>query len=294
MEDVAEYSPRKRARSEEEQGQEEKSEANKRKEDTDEMAHLNLLVPNLELATGCSPAHLLGGPPSILAQTLTQRLLTLLHTSQLLSMDDLRIWSQRPSPSSTERTATLEEDAVTNEPEIKAFWTLYIDILFISLSGNAFDAAWLSVLAALTNVRLPRSWWDADHESVLSSPIITEAKGLRLYDMPVALTFGVFFGDKERKQGKEREAKEKWILTDPEGFEEGLCRESCTLVVGGEGRIVRVEKNGGGCFFFVGFFFFLGGLILGGGGWGLGEMRALVELAGKRREEWLSVIAEAG
>lgn len=242
----------------------------KRKRDAEEMAHLNLLVPNIDLATGCSPAHLPGGPPSALAQGVTQRILSLLHTSQLLCMDDLRIYSKPPptAPSTTSAPTTEPQDSQSTleefaKPELKAFWTLHISILFISLSGPPFDCAWLSLLAALSNLRLPRAWYDNDTEIVLCSPIASEAQSLKLYDTPVALSFAVFHGE-----GKER--GKKWILADPDGFEEGLCREGGMVVVGEGERVVSVE-------------------ICGGGGIEGREVRGLVELARRRREEWMRV-----
>lgn len=263
-----------------EDGREEMREENRKKrrrEDTDEMAHLNLLVPNLELATGCSPAHLPGGPPSVLAQTITQRVETLLHTSDMLGMEPLRIWfrppteSTIPTPRATIMSGDMEEAGATGEEEIskrevKAFWVLYIDVLFISLDGNAFDAAWLAILAALRDTILPRAWWDADREMVLCSDDPAEAGRLEIGDVFVPLSFGVFEGDGQ--VGKE---KGKWVLVDMDGFEEGLCREGGTVVVSGGGRVVRIEKNGGA-------------------GVGMAEMRGLVELAGKRREEWMGVL----
>ncbi|KAA6413949.1 MAG: exoribonuclease family [Lasallia pustulata] len=116
-------------------------------EAAEELAALGLLVPNLTLSTGCSPAHLPGSPPSPLAQSLTQRILTLLHTSRLVSLSDLMISHQPP--------ADAADAEPPPAPEIKAYWTLYIDVLFISLDGNAFDAAWGAVLAALGDTRLP-------------------------------------------------------------------------------------------------------------------------------------------
>jgi len=271
VEDVADYQPRRAGEDREEQGgngegigHEERG-RKRRREDTEEMAHLNLLVPNLELATGCSPAHLPGGPPSALAQTLTHRILTLLCTSQLLSMRDLRIWFRPPSPTAAERKREEEKQEEIAKPEVKAFWVLYIDILFISLDGNAFDAAWLSVLAALKDVRLPKAWWDGDREMALCSDDSVEAQRFQLYDMPVASSFGVF--EDEGKEGR------RWILADTDGFEEALCRESVTIVVGESGRIVRIEKSGGG-------------------GVGLMEMRGLVERAEERREEWIGLLGE--
>ncbi|CAI4211398.1 unnamed protein product [Parascedosporium putredinis] len=56
-----------------------------------ELKDYDLLVPNLELATGCSPQFLPGQPPTTLAQTLSTRVYSLLHASKLVSPDDLRI-----------------------------------------------------------------------------------------------------------------------------------------------------------------------------------------------------------
>ncbi|KAL2042772.1 hypothetical protein N7G274_004531 [Stereocaulon virgatum] len=237
----------------------------KQKESSEEMARLGLLVPNLELATGCSPTHLPGGPPSTLAQTLSQRILTLLHTSNLLDMKDLRIWSRWPRSGSSSGSH-VEEISQQDEPaqdSVKAFWVLYIDILFISLDGNPFDAAWLAVLDALKNTRLPSAWWDRDREMVLCSDVPREAQQLTVYGMPVPLSFGVFESDEEAR-GK------RWVLADMDGFEEGLCRETVTVVVGEGEKVVRIEKEGG----------------VGVGG---KDVRGLVELAGQRRTEWLEV-----
>ncbi|KAL6721948.1 hypothetical protein ACLMJK_001053 [Lecanora helva] len=249
----------------------------RRRDDAEEMARLNLLVPNIELATGCSPAHLPGGPPSPLAQTLTQRILTLLHTSQLISMDDLRIWSQPASPAQSILKSTTEmevdEAELASKPQVKAFWTLYISLLFLSLSGPAFDPAWFALLAALKTTRLPKAWYDTDSDQVLCSPLLSESKLFPLDedDITVPLSFGVFYDVSEGKDKKQAsKGGRRWILADLDGFEEGLCREEGIVVVRGQGRVVEIKKNGGT-------------------GVGRGEMSALVRLAGVRREEWMSV-----
>lgn len=256
------------------------------REDTAEMARLNLLVPNLDLATGCSPAHLPGGPPSLLAQTLTQRVLTLLHTSNMIGMAPLRIWFRPPTTGSMGAVAgaggrrmggdmdvveARDAEGEMARAEVKAFWVLYIDVLFISLDGNAFDAAWLAVLAALRNTVVPRAWWDADREMVLCSDDPLEAGRLEIRDLPVPLSFGVFEGQGVGEGDEVVRKREKWVLVDMDGFEEALCREQGTVVVGERGRILRIEKNGGA-------------------GVGMAEMRGLVDLAAKRREEWMGVL----
>ncbi len=259
------------------------AEGRRRKEDADEMARLNLVVPNLELATGCSPAHLPGGPPSALAQTLSQRILTLLHTTHILSMDDLRIWSS-PGPSpfptspATEKMDTSSEDDAGNEkapaepplkPEIKAFWTLYIDVVFISLDGNPFDAAWSSVLGALLDTRLPQTSFEPDLDSVICSDLRSLATPLNLRSFPIPLSFGLF-------QSPSAEDKDV-VLVDMDAFEEPLCSEKGTVVVAGEDGqgLVGVEK-------------------FGGGGIGGVQLRGLVGVAAQRWKEWRDVLGWQG
>lgn len=207
-------------------------------DDAEELSSLNVLVPNIELSTGCSPAHIPGNPPSTLAQSLSQRVLSLLHSTKLVRASDLRILYRPPKE---------DDDEPDDEPplEIAAYWTLYIDILFISLDGNAFDAAWCALLVALENTKLPKAWWDADMESILCSDKVGEARSLSLRGFPVSTTFAVF------EPGREKGVKEErsWALADPDTLEEDLCDEVVTIVVdlsAGETRVKRIEKAGGG------------------------------------------------
>ncbi|MCJ1403618.1 hypothetical protein MMC11_006841 [Xylographa trunciseda] len=252
--------------------------------ETQTTAQLNLLVPNLELQTGCSPAHLPGAPPSALAQSLAHRVLTLLHTAHLVPLPQLQIW-HRPSPGAASNTAASAADVHVGEqeldpeleqqPEVKAFWVLYIDMLFLSLDGAAFDAAWAAVLAALRDTALPRAWWDADRGAVVCSPLVAEARKLVLRGWPVVGTFGVFEAGVGGEGGKdaEEEGTRAWILADPDDFEEALCAETVTVVVdgGNGGKVLRVEKGGGGVV-------------------GVGEMRECVEMVRARGREWTDVL----
>lgn len=192
-----------------------------------EAKELDLLVPNIELSTGCSPAYLPGQAPSTLAQSLSTRVYSLLHSSQMVDGEDLRIWYQPPDLGDEDRMDDDGDEKEVLEPELKAFWTLYIDILFISLDGNPFDAAWAAVVSALRNVRLPKAYWDADREMILCEDEVALSKKLRLRGMPIAVT-AVVFKAKEQSQGTD---KKHWILVDPDTFEEGLCDESVTVVV---------------------------------------------------------------
>jgi exosome complex component RRP43 len=228
-----------------------------------EAKELDLLVPNIELATGCSPAFMPGQPPSTLAQSLSTRVYSLLHSSRLVDGEDLRIWYQQPDLSKQDRIDYEEPETV--DPEVKAFWTLYIDILFISLDGNPFDAAWAAVVSALSDVRLPKATWDPDSEMILCDDSLAESRKLRLKGLPIAVT-ALVFRAKEQAQGGDTKY---WILVDPDTFEEGMCDESITVVVddgGGETKLLGVSKSGGTIV-------------------GREEMKQIVSLAGTRWRE---------
>ncbi|KAI4100036.1 MAG: hypothetical protein L6R37_005714 [Teloschistes peruensis] len=278
-----------------------------RTEDAEEMAHLNLLVPNVELSTGCSPSYLPGAPPSEEAQSLSHRVLTLLHTSLLLSMDDLRIWyhpissdatpSNLPpeAPSIDPTSMSLDvpngppsEDAEENtpQPEVKAYWTLHITLLVLSLSGPPFPTLWIALLAALRNTHLPQAGWDVDNQSVLCSPLTSDVQALAMNGLPIAATYGVFDTEKDGAglvssvqdigSGKQRR---RWILADPDGFEDSCCEEEVTVVVReaerGGVEVVKIEKEGGGVV-------------------GKEEMKELVAETGKRWREWRELIMGNG
>lgn len=275
-------------------------------DDDSEISSFNLLVPNLSLSTGCSPSILAGSPPSSLAQSLSHQLLSLLHTSRLIRANNLRIWSnppaqtQAPSQEHTE-DISMENNSEPNDspvaPEIKAFWTLYIDVLIISHAGNPFDAAWAAVIAALRDTRLPKAWWDMDSEMVLCSDRVAESRRLHLRGMPISSSFAVFEADpigdwrkiivssdaKETKgqdeilteNGAMAEQK-RWVLADPDAFEESLCQERICFVVDDAKtldrmKILRLEKTGG---FYI----------------GKAELRELANLASQRWEEWRNLL----
>lgn len=257
-------------------------------DDENTIAALHLLVPNVELATGCDPQHLPGGAPSEEAQALSARILGLLTTSRLVSLRDLEITYTLPREMDVD-----EMDADGGEPEgprTVAYWTLYPSIHVLSLAGGAslFDAAWGALVAALRDVRLPRAWWDADIGAVVCSEEAGEARRLELKGRPVALTWGVFVADAGEQavgklQGSEMwkevdhdgSKKRAWLLADADGFEDALCKEVVTVVVdcsdGQEPRILKVEKSGGGAV-------------------GIKEMKQLLRGAVERWKEWDAVL----
>lgn len=225
-------------------------------DDREELERLGLLVPNVELATGAAPNLLPGSPPGVVAQTLTARLVAGLGAARLVRAADLRVWSSDDVAS----MAAGGEEEEEGRREVKAYWTLYVDVLFISLDGNALDAAWAAVVAALRDTVLPRAWWDEDQGMVLCSDRVEEARRLRLRGVPVAVSFAVFepvrgrggkrvigLGGEEKGAG---EAEEKaWVLADPDAFEEANCQEVVSVIVdASSGRCVlhSIEKSGGG------------------------------------------------
>ena len=235
----------------------------------EELREYDLLVPNIELATGCAPDFLPGVPPTSLAQTLSTRVYSLLHRARLLNAADLRIYQKEGMEPAAQGGGDEEQGDPELEPEpeppreVKAYWVLYIDLLFISFDGNPFDAAWAAVLAALRDTRLPRAHWDPDREAVLCArPDAAEPRPLCLRGLPVACTAAVFTASRGRQ--RHQKAKNKpdsggsdayWVLVDPDRFEEGLCDESVTVVVdrsegtgtgtGAETKVLSISKSGG-------------------------------------------------
>jgi exosome complex component RRP43 len=201
-------------------------------DDSEEIDVLRLVVSNVELSTGSTPNHIPGNAPSTFAQSLITRMRSLMLSTRLLRASDLRI---QYTPSSNPEDPDAEP--VT---EVKGWWVLYIDVFFISIDGSAFDAAWISLLSALQDTRIPRAFYDEEFEGILCSDDPKDAKSLDLRGLPVPATFAVFEGNSE-------EGQVEWVLSDPDAFEEGVCRESVTVVVDENGKVVRrVEKSGGG------------------------------------------------
>lgn len=225
-----------------------------------ELKDYDLLVPNIELATGSAPQFLPGAPPTVLAQTLSTRVYSLLHSTGMIDVRDLRVWSA-PGPGAqqqkgedvdmggTEGEGGDQDGDVEKQEEedrVVAYWVLYIDLLFISFDGNPFDAAWAAVVAALRDTSLPVARWDPEREAVLCSR--TEKRRLNVAGLPVACTAAVFEEKDLGDVGSGTAEGRHWLLLDPDRLEESLCRETITMVVDcsdGETRIKSIEKQGG-------------------------------------------------
>lgn len=213
-----------------------------------ELRDYDLLVPNIELATGCAPQFLPGAPPTTIAQTLSTRVFSLLHSSKLLSPEDLRIWHTRPTEAAEADDDAMDdredEDIVegNSRKEVVAYWVLYIDIFFISCDGNAFDAAWAATLAALRDTKLPQARFDPDRELIVCSR--KSPQPLSISGCPIACTAMVLTG---KETDRPTDGKH-WLLVDPDSLEESMCDEILTLVVdcsGGGYTILSVSKHGG-------------------------------------------------
>ncbi|CVK90624.1 related to exosome complex exonuclease [Fusarium mangiferae] len=207
-----------------------------------ELKDYDLLVPNIELATGCAPQFLPGGPPSTLAQTLSTRIYSLLHSSRIIKPDDLRIWHTPASEDLEDRMEEDGEDTSNENRSVVAYWVLYIDIFFISFDGNPFDAAWAATMAALRNTKLPGARYDIDREMVICSH--KQARPLNITNIPIACTAVVFTGKETDRPTDGR----FWLLVDPDRLEESLCDETVTVVVDckdGDLKLLSISKHGG-------------------------------------------------
>ncbi|KAI0130216.1 exosome complex exonuclease RRP43 [Xylariales sp. AK1849] len=210
----------------------------------------DLLVPNIELATGCAPNFLPGVPPTTLAQTLSTRVFSLLYSSKLLDVSRLRIYQENNDEDEGADDEKGDDDMLGDGADsygiaqmvVKAYWVLYIDVLFISFDGNPFDAAWAAVLAALRDTRLPQAYWDSDREMVLCTH--KKRLPLNLRGFPVATTAAVFTAKEKQKKG----GGQYWILVDPDRLEESLCDETVTIIVdrrSDDTKILGISRSGG-------------------------------------------------
>ncbi|KAM6482944.1 ribosomal protein S5 domain 2-type protein [Trichoderma sp. SZMC 28011] len=210
-----------------------------------ELADYDLLVPNIELATGSAPQFLPGGPPTTLAQTLSTRIYSLLHSSKLLRAEDLRIWHKRPTeaPIPVDEEEEGGNEQQEGEETVVAYWVLYIDLFFISFDGNPFDAAWAATVAALRDTKLPQARYDPDREMIICSR--KDPRPLTVETMPIACTAVIFTGKETKDQAPDGKF---WMLADPDTLEESLCNETVTIVIdcsGGSRRILSISKHGG-------------------------------------------------
>ncbi|KAI9106205.1 ribosomal protein S5 domain 2-type protein [Phlyctochytrium arcticum] len=151
------------------------------------------LVPNLDLPPLCSP-QFKPGPPGELAQTISEYLDQTIKSSHLIDLSQLCIESG------------------------KAVWVLYADIVCLNYEGNAMDAAFLALIAALQDVKLPIATFHETDDAVR----ISEERSIRLKlnSLPLAITFGISDGN--------------LVLADPDAEEEAHLSSTFTVVMGAD------------------------------------------------------------
>ena len=248
-----------------------------RDDDGEEQRRLNLIVPNVEFATGCSPAWLPGaGAPPARAQQVAWRVRELLLALRVVAPEQLRVMRRRRRTEDVEEDEDMDADG-EEEEEVAAYWTLYIDTYVLSLDGTPFDTVWLSVLAALRAARLPRAYWDDELQTILCDSDPAAARRLEVNGAPIAATCRVFDPARHKGLVKREEDRKRWVLADPSQVEEDLCDEEALVVVdcaeaATKGPRIRwIEKAGGGA-------------VQGR------EMRDVVKLAVERWREWSAVV----
>lgn len=199
---------------------------------------LGLVIPNVELSTGCSPSHLPGNAPGSQAQALSYRINAILQP--IIRPADLHIEYEGLPVGDGDET-------VGPQKATKGYWALYVDILCMALDGNALDSICLAAVAALQDTILPSARWDPDREAIICSPLKAESRRLSLKTIPITTTFAVYSTASSLKQSHE---SENWMLADPDGFEEECCDETVTLSLefcrtSASAPYLRIEKNGG-------------------------------------------------
>ena len=221
----------------------------------DEVTTLGLIVPNVEISTACVAQS--GNSPGRTAQDLTQRILELIQSVGLVQADDLRLTYKPPIFDDADAETELGGSDKESNEQVVAYWVLYIDIVFISLDGAAFDAAWNATVAALKNLLLPQATWDAELNNVVCDIDKSKSRRLSLHGAPLVTTFAAFKGaahdltmGQNKSIGVEGESDRYRIvvLADPDTFEESVCDEVITVVIdctGGALKILWLEKWGG-------------------------------------------------
>ncbi|KAK6526662.1 hypothetical protein TWF281_009866 [Arthrobotrys megalospora] len=202
-----------------------------------------LVIPNVELSTGCSKKYPLG-PPGGLAQTLSDQLHELINVTKPVSLASLRIYDGDSNLSSTTK--------------IKGYWCLYIDVLCISLDGNILDAAWYAIVAALKSTNLPFASWNQTEERIFCDGARYHPISLRR-SFPFTTTFALI----PIPNSPENSAGEAAILiNDPDSYEEDEACEILTILsttdmgtiqggpsqpplAGSRTRVEKIEKRGG-------------------------------------------------
>jgi len=173
-------------------------------EPTAEHPKRGYFVPNVELPPLCS-LDFRPGPPDDKAQVLSQSVLDLCTSANLLNLEELCI------------------------EEKKYVWVLYADIVCLSHDGNLTDAINTVLYAALKNTKLPLI--TMNQETRQPEHQADEFFHLNLLTRPVSTTIALFDDD--------------ILLVDPSHEEEDVASGSMTIVCGSDKELYAVHKYGG-------------------------------------------------
>lgn len=152
-----------------------------------------------------SPAHELSFKASDQAVSLGQYLSHMITSAQVIHLADLSI------------------------TEGKSAWVVYADVMVLDDDGNLTDAAMLSVVQALRNVKLPATRVDDATGEVFVDPE-GEPKPLLVRHTPVSLTFAIV---------------DQFVLADPTSMEEEQSSGMFTLAYNEKGQLCSFRKPGG-------------------------------------------------
>ncbi|CAI2329816.1 unnamed protein product [Caenorhabditis sp. 36 PRJEB53466] len=121
-------------------------------------------------------------------------------------------------------------------------WQLHVSVNVLSVEGNVLDAVVCSIVAALSDTRLPSIQLNhstEDESAIEKSQMKVDgrtAHRLRLEPPLFSSTFGIFAAD----DGK---GTELLILT-PSTEAMQVCRATCSVVVGADDQMVLVRQRG--------------------------------------------------
>ncbi len=165
------------------------------------------VVTNVTLCSGCAVS-VRAGPPTDRAQMLTQQVSNLLLSLNVIALNSLVIQHG------------------------KLVWCLHIDSFVISDAGNAFDAAWTSILSALRNLKLPTVYLDMETLSARADPSI-----MTPFPFPKSIRLPVSFRWLSSKAQ---------LVADPTDTEESVLCDYATVIVASEDlqKILFVESLG--------------------------------------------------
>eukprot|EP01104_Vermistella_antarctica_P008128 TRINITY_DN2032_c0_g2_i1.p1 TRINITY_DN2032_c0_g2~~TRINITY_DN2032_c0_g2_i1.p1 ORF type:complete len:350 (-),score=66.22 TRINITY_DN2032_c0_g2_i1:207-1118(-) len=197
-------------------------------------AKCDRIIVNVELLPLCSE-RFGRGPPSVQAQVLCEWMNRYANSDNVVTNLEEFTVERKESEEDTQCmmdvAPTREEDEGEGEThEARTLvWYFYVDIYCLDYDGNAVDACFVALNAALRNVHLPRAWVDATTSEVVASQ--DTPLSLSVGSFQSALTFGIIDGV---------------VIADPTAEEESLIVGSVVVVVNEKGELCGVQKVGRG------------------------------------------------